>query len=51
MPNFMRIYLVAAELFHAEERTDRQTARTDEANSRFSQFFDLAYKGNFSNRI
>ena len=41
------MYLVGAELFHAEERADRQTTGSDEANSRFSQFFHLAYKRNF----
>ena len=36
--NFMKICLVEAELFHADWRTDRQTDRYDEANSRFSHF-------------
>jgi hypothetical protein len=39
----MKIRPVGAELFHADEqtneRTDRQTDRYDEANSRFLQFF------------
>jgi hypothetical protein len=40
--NFMKIRAVGAELFHA----DGQTERHDEANSRFSQFCESAYKGN-----
>jgi hypothetical protein len=36
--NFLKINLVEAELFHADRRTDKQ----DEANSRFSQFYDSA---------
>jgi len=36
----MKIRPVGAELFHAG-RTDRH----DEANSRFSQFFESSYKG------
>ena len=31
----MKMYFVGAELFHAEERVDRQTTGPDEANSRF----------------
>ena len=38
--NFMKICPVGAELFYV----DRQTDRHDEANSRFSQFCELAYK-------
>jgi hypothetical protein len=34
LPNFMKIRLQGAELFHTDRRTDRH----DEANSRFSQF-------------
>ena len=34
----MKIRPVGAELFHEDERTDRETDRHDEANSRFSQF-------------
>jgi hypothetical protein len=37
---FQKIRLVGAELFHVDWRTDRH----DEANSRFWQFFELAYK-------
>jgi hypothetical protein len=44
--NFMKILPVEAELFHADGRTDgrteRQTGRHDEANSRFSQFCERA---------
>ena len=35
---------VGAELFYADGRTDGQTDRRDEANSRFSQFCESAYK-------
>jgi len=40
IPNFMKILPVRAELIHADRRTDRH----GEANSRFSQFFELAHK-------
>jgi hypothetical protein len=44
----MKIRPAGAELFHAERRTDGQTDgqtdRHDEANSRFSQFCERAYK-------
>jgi len=33
---------VGAELFYAEGRTDRQTDRHDEGNSRFSKFCERA---------
>jgi hypothetical protein len=40
----MKICPVGAELFHADGQTDRQTGRQtegrDEANSRFSKFFE-----------
>jgi hypothetical protein len=36
----MKIRPVGAELFHADEQTDRQTQ--DEANSHFSQFCERA---------
>jgi hypothetical protein len=36
--NFKKIRQVGAELFHANGQTDRH----DEANSRFSQFFERA---------
>jgi len=36
--NCIKIRPVAAALFHADWRIDRQTERHDEANSRFSQF-------------
>jgi hypothetical protein len=39
--NFMEIRPVGAELFHADGRTDRH----DEADIRFSQFFEITYKG------
>jgi hypothetical protein len=38
--NFMKIRPEGAELFHADGRTNRQMARYDEANSRFSQFYE-----------
>jgi hypothetical protein len=37
----MKILLVGAELFH---ETDKQTNRHNEANSRFSQFCEQAWK-------
>jgi hypothetical protein len=40
IPNFMKIRPVAAELFHADGRTDGH----DEADSRFSQFRERASK-------
>jgi hypothetical protein len=40
----MQIGSVGADLFHAEERTDKQTERHDEANSRFSQLCESAYR-------
>jgi hypothetical protein len=42
--NFMKLPPVAAELFNADERTDGQKDRHDEANSCFSQFLERAYK-------
>jgi hypothetical protein len=42
----MKIRPLGAVLFHAGGRTDsRQTERHDEANSRFSQFCECAYRG------
>ena len=38
IPNFMKIYSVGAELFHADGQTDRH----DEANTRFSKFCEGA---------
>jgi len=38
----MKIRRVGAELFRADGRTDGQTDRHDEANSRFSKFFEHA---------
>ena len=42
--NFMKIRPVGAEFLHADGRTDRQTDRQtdrrDEANNRFSQFYE-----------
>ena len=38
----MKIRLVGAELLHADGRTDRQTDKHDEANSRFSQVCEHA---------
>jgi hypothetical protein len=40
--NFMKIRPVGAELFHADRRTNRQTARYEETNSRFSEFYERA---------
>jgi hypothetical protein len=42
MSDFLEIQPVEAELFHADERTGRQTGKPDEANSRFSQFCECA---------
>jgi uncharacterized protein (DUF169 family) len=36
--NSMKIHPLVVELFHANEETEGQTERNDEANSRFSQF-------------
>jgi len=41
----MKIRLVGAELFHEDGWTDRQTDRHDEAESRFSQFYEVTKKG------
>jgi len=38
--NFMKIRAVWAEMLHADRRMDRH----DEANSRFSQFFERIWK-------
>ena len=35
---------MGTELFHANGRTDGQTDRLDEANSRFSQFCERVYR-------
>jgi hypothetical protein len=40
----MTFRLVGAELFHADAWTDGWTDKHDEANSRFSQFYERAYK-------
>ena len=40
----MKIRSVEAELFYADGRTDRQTESDDDADSRFSQFFERALK-------
>jgi 16S rRNA G527 N7-methylase RsmG len=40
----MKIRSVGAELFHANGQSDRRTDRQDEANSRFSKFFEPALK-------
>jgi hypothetical protein len=40
--NFMKILPMAAELFHADGRTDGKTGRHDEAKSRFSKFCESA---------
>jgi hypothetical protein len=40
--NFMKFRPLGAELFHADGRTDGQTDRHDEANSRFSQYCEGA---------
>jgi hypothetical protein len=45
--NLMQIRPVTAEMFHADRRTDgwtdRRTDRHDEANRRFSQFYERTY--------
>jgi hypothetical protein len=38
----MKICPVEAEFFHADGQTDRQMDRCDEANSRFSKFYERA---------
>jgi hypothetical protein len=40
----MKTCPVGAELLNAEEQTDRQTDRHEEANSRFSQFCESTFK-------
>jgi hypothetical protein len=40
----MKILPMGAELFYADERTDGQTGRHDEANSRFSQLCEKRLK-------
>jgi hypothetical protein len=40
--NLIKILLVGAELFLEDRRTDIQTDRYDEANSRFPQFYEFA---------
>ena len=40
--NSMKIRPERADLFHADARKKRQTDRLDEANSRFSQFYERA---------
>ena len=40
----MKMYVVAAKLFHADGQTDRQTDRQDEPSSRFSQFRKSTYR-------
>ena len=40
----MKIPLAEDELFHAEEGTDRQRDRYDEANSSFPQFCERAQR-------
>jgi len=40
----MKIYPVGFELFHAHGRTEKH----DEANSRFSQFYERAWSHNWS---
>jgi len=40
--NVTKICPARAELFHENGRLDRQTDRHDEANSRFSQFYERA---------
>jgi hypothetical protein len=41
MSNFMIIYPEGAELFHADERTDRQTKRHEEAKGGFCNFANM----------
>jgi hypothetical protein len=40
----MKIGVVEAELFHADNRTDGRVERHDEDNSRFSLFCERAYQ-------
>jgi hypothetical protein len=40
MSNFVRIRLVEAEWVHADRQKDGWTSRHDEADSRFSQFYE-----------
>jgi len=40
--NFMKSHSVGTYLFHAEEDKVRQTDRSDEGNTRFSQFCERA---------
>ena len=42
MSNLMKICPVETDLFPADRWTDEQTDRHDQANSRFSQFFQPA---------
>jgi len=41
---FLKPRTLGAELFHADGQTDGKTDRHDEANSRFLQFSESAYK-------
>ena len=49
MSNSMKIYLAGAELLYTDRdldtRADGRTDRNDEANGRFSQFFESAWSG------
>ena len=47
----MKILTIGAKLFHAGRRTNRQTDRHDEANSRFSQFTNEPKTNNILNYI
>jgi hypothetical protein len=40
----MKIRPVWSELFHADRQTDGRTDRRDDANSRFVQYFERAWK-------
>jgi hypothetical protein len=42
MSNFIKIRPVAANVYHAEVQKDRRMDRNDEANRRFSQFYERA---------
>ena len=46
----MKIHPVGTELFRADMQTDGLTDRHEEANSRFSQLCESAYKLKFTSR-
>ena len=44
IPNFIKICLVGAKMFHTDRKTNGWTDRFDEAHNRFSQFCARVYK-------